>query len=168
MTDRRHHALGYGLAALIVAVDQLLKAWVVGPLALELVRHIDLLPIFDLTYVRNYGISLGLFQADSAAARWLLVALTGAIAAGVAAWIWRERVRGEVGALALVLGGAIGNILDRARLGYVVDYADLHFGAWRPFFIFNLADAAISIGVVILLLRAFLARGESKTETVNG
>ena len=167
MTTRRHHVLGYGLAALVVALDQLVKWWVTGPLELELVRQITILPTFNLTYLRNYGISLGLFQADSAAARWLLVALTAAIAAGVAVWIWRERVRGEVWALALVLGGAIGNIIDRARLGYVVDYADLHFGGWQPFYVFNLADAAISVGVAILLLRAFLMRGDTRTETTN-
>lgn len=167
MNERRHHTLGYGLAALIVAIDQGLKLWLTGPLELEQEGLIGLLPIFDLRYLRNYGISLGLFQANSDAARWLLVALTAVIAAGVAVWIWRERVRGEVWALALVLGGALGNIIDRARLGYVIDYADLHIGEWRPFFIFNLADAAITIGVVILLLRAFLVRGESKTETTN-
>ena len=166
-TARPHHALGYGLAALIVAVDQALKLWLTGPMELEQEGLIGLLPVFDLRYLRNYGISLGLFQADSDTARWLLVALTAIIAAGVAVWIWRERVRGEVLALALVLGGALGNIIDRTRLGYVIDYADLHFGEWRPFFIFNLADAAISIGVAILLLRAFLVRGESKTETTN-
>jgi signal peptidase II len=62
-----------------------------------------------------------------------------------------------------VLGGALGNILDRIRFGYVVDFADLHFGDFRPFFIFNVADAAISIGVAILILRAFIAwLGERK------
>ena len=60
----------------------------------------------------------------------------------------------------MVLGGALGNILDRVRFGYVVDFADLHFGDFRPFLVFNVADAAISIGVVILLLRAFLTRKE--------
>jgi signal peptidase II len=70
--------------------------------------------------------------------------------------MWREKMRGDVLALSLVLGGAFGNIADRVRYGYVVDYADLHFGAFRPFYIFNLADACISIGVMILLARAFL------------
>jgi signal peptidase II len=72
--------------------------------------------------------------------------------------MWREKLRGDVLALAMVLGGALGNIVDRVRYGYVVDYADLHFGTFRPFWIFNLADACISIGVVILLARAFLIR----------
>ncbi len=60
--------------------------------------------------------------------------------------------------LGLVLGGALGNILDRARFGYVVDFADLHFGDWRPFLVFNVADAAITVGVLVLLIRAFLTR----------
>ena len=64
----------------------------------------------------------------------------------------------------MVLGGALGNILDRVRLGYVVDFADLHFGEFRPFLVFNVADAAISIGVLILLLRAFLLRDNSSKD----
>ena len=62
----------------------------------------------------------------------------------------------------MVLGGALGNILDRVRHGYVVDFADLHFGEFRPFLIFNVGDAAISIGVAILLLRAFLVKERPK------
>src|SRR3546814_4732965 len=72
--------------------------------------------------------------------------------------MWREKARGDVLALGLVLGGALGNILDRVRFGYVVDFADFHIGEWRPFLIFNLADAAITIGVLILLARALLLR----------
>jgi signal peptidase II len=67
----------------------------------------------------------------------------------------------------MVLGGALGNILDRVRFGYVVDFADLHFGEFRPFLVFNVADAAISIGVVILLLRAFLMRNEAPKENIE-
>ena len=72
-----------------------------------------------------------------------------------------ERGPGSLGRVATAIGatgGAIGNILDRVLHGYVVDFADLHFGAWRPFLIFNVGDAAISIGVAILLLRAFVSR----------
>ena len=150
----------YLLAAIIFAADQLTKYWVLGPLALREVRQIYVLPIFNLTYTENHGISLGLLTASTDAARWMLVAFTAAIAIGVAIWIWREKSRAEQLILALVLGGALGNILDRSRLGYVVDFADLHFGEFRPFLIFNVGDAAISIGVAILLLRAFLMRNE--------
>ena len=61
----------------------------------------------------------------------------------------------------MILGGALGNIVDRVRFGYVVDFADLHFGTWRPFLVFNVADAAISIGVVILLVRALFVRDKA-------
>ena len=150
-------AISAYLAALAIFVaDQLTKWLVLGPLALREVGQVKLLPIFDLTYVENRGISLGLLTADGELGRWLLVAMTVAIAIGVAVWIAREDSRGDRMALSLVLGGALGNIVDRTRFGYVVDFADLHFGDFRPFLVFNVADAAISIGVVILLMRAFL------------
>src|SRR5687768_5979878 len=109
-------AQGYGLALAVFAVDQLVKWAMLGPLALREIGQIVLLPIFNLSYVENHGVSLGLFTASSDAQRWLLVALTAAIAAGVAVWIAREKNRWDVVALGLVLGGALGNILDRARL----------------------------------------------------
>src|ERR687894_1323196 len=152
--------LGYVVALLVFAADQLTKWIVTGPLELQTVRQIVLLPIFNLSWTENYGISLGLFNAESDTGRWILVAVTAAIATGVAIWIGREKQRGDQLALGMVLGGALGNILDRIRFGYVVDFADLHFGDFRPFLVFNVADAAISIGVVILLLRAFLTRKE--------
>jgi signal peptidase II len=78
----------------------------------------------------------------------------------------REKLLGEILGLSLILGGALGNIKDRYDLGYVVDYADLHFGAFRPFLIFNLADAAITVGVLIVLARAFFLRDKAdKPET---
>ena len=117
-----------------------------------------LLPIFNFTYTQNNGISLGLFNAQTDVGRWMLVAVTSAIAVGVAVWIGREKNRVDQAALGMVLGGALGNILDRTLHGYVVDFLDLHFGEFRPFLIFNVGDAAISIAVAILLLRAFLTR----------
>jgi signal peptidase II len=124
-------------------------------------RQLKLIPIFDLTRVHNYGISLGLArrQNDTHAGSWSrdrrhrrrrrLVDSQGGTA---------RRPAG----LAMILGGALGNIVDRVQFGYVVDFLDLHFGGWRPFYVFNVGDAAISIGVVILLLRAFLLRGTGR------
>jgi signal peptidase II len=160
-------SLGFLIAALVFAVDQFTKWLMVGPLQLESVGQIELLPIFNLTWTENNGISLGLLNASTETGRWLLVAMTAAIAIGVAVWIVREKQRGDLIALGMILGGALGNILDRVRFGYVVDFADLHFGAFRPFLIFNVADAAISIGVVILLLRAFLQSKERPEENVE-
>jgi signal peptidase II len=88
--------------------------------------------------------------------------MTSLIAIGVGYWITREDKKADQIALGMVFGGALGNILDRVRHGYVVDFADLHFGEFRPFYIFNVADAAISIGVAILLLRAFLVKDRPK------
>jgi signal peptidase II len=149
---------GIMLASFIFIADQAVKYAMIGPLQLQSRRQIHIIPQFNLTWAENRGVSMGFLEAGSDAQRWMLVALTAAIACVVAAWMWREKLRGEVLALAMILGGALGNIVDRVRYGYVVDYADLHFGSFRPFYIFNLADACITIGVLILLARAFLMR----------
>jgi signal peptidase II len=154
----RKGAIGFSIAAIVFVLEQITKWVVLGPLDLRNTQSVEVLPIFRLNYTENHGISLGLFQASSDAMRWVLVLVTAAIAVGVAWWIGREEKRWDQIALGMVLGGALGNILDRVRHGYVVDFADLHFGDFRPFFIFNVADAAISIGVAILLLRAFLVK----------
>jgi signal peptidase II len=159
--------IGFAVALLVFVLDQLTKWLMIGPLDLQAIGQIYLLPIFNLTWTENYGISLGLLNASTDTGRWLLVAMTGAIAAGVAFWLTREKNRGDQVALGMVLGGALGNILDRVRFGYVVDFADLHFGDFRPFLVFNVADAAISIGVAILLLRAFFTRKEQTEENIE-
>ena len=157
----RRYWLGFGVALLVFALDQLAKWIVTGPLGLNQIGdQLYLLPFFQFTYTQNPGISLGLLNATNPLGRWMLVGLTSAIAIGVAIWIGRENNRTDRIALGMILGGALGNILDRALHGYVTDFADLHFGDFRPFLIFNVGDAAISIGVVILLLRAFLTRKE--------
>lgn len=155
-----HRKLGLTVAAVIVLFDQLIKLFVSQTLQLASrgPAGIELLPFFNLTWTENRGVSMGFFYAETHLMRWLLVAMTMAIAGFVAWWMWREKQRDDAIALSLVLGGAIGNIIDRVRLGYVIDYADLHIGEWRPFLIFNLADAAITIGVLILLARALLLR----------
>ena len=155
-----HRPLGLTVAIVTLALDQLVKYTVTYPLALKsrLDEGIEILPIFRLRWLENRGVSMGFFHADTNVMRWLLVLMTVVIATFVAIWMWREKVRPDVAALGLVLGGAIGNIADRIRLGYVVDYADLHFGEFRPFLVFNVADAAITIGVLLLLVRALLMR----------
>jgi signal peptidase II len=162
-TTSTHRPFGFGIAAAIILLDQLAKWVVLNVFNLEAIRNIEIISIFDLTYVENRGISFGLFTAGSETGRWLLVGLTLIVSAGVAIWMWREKIRGDVLALALILGGAIGNIIDRARFGYVVDFADLHFGEFRPFLIFNIADACITIGVLLLVARSLLVREKAPT-----
>lgn len=167
-TPITHRPLGSTVALVTLVLDQLIKYAVAYPLALRsrAEEGIEIIPIFRLRWLENRGVSMGFLHADTNVMRWALVALTVAIAGFVAVWMWREKARQDVVALGLVLGGAVGNIIDRMRLGYVIDYADLHFGEWRPFLIFNLADAAITFGVLILLARALLLREKSaKTES---
>ncbi len=168
-----HRRLGLILAFAILIADQIVKYVVTGPLGVDdYGKSIELLPFFNLTYTRNYGVSMGFLHASTDVMRWGLVALTVGLSVGVVAWMWKEKRRADILGLGLVLGGALGNIVDRSRLGYVVDFADLHFGEIRPFLIFNVADAAITIGVLTLLVRALLMRdttGDAAkgTETVD-
>jgi len=156
-------AKGYVVAAAIFVVDQLVKLWIIAGIGLQAKGSINLLPVLSLTWVENRGVSMGLLQADGAKERWILTAVTALIAAGVAWWMRKETNRIDILALALVLGGALGNIVDRVRFGYVVDFVHVHVGEWS-FYVFNVADAAITIGVAILLLRAFFERKPAAAE----
>ena len=150
---------GFAIAAAIFILDQTVKAFVLGPMGLRVEGDTYyVMPIFSFTLVHNIGVSLGMLNATSDWQRWGLVALTGTISMIVAVWLWREKNHRDIIGLGLVLGGAGGNLLDRIRFGHVTDYADLHFGAFRPFLVFNIADAAISIGVLVLLARALFAK----------
>lgn len=154
----RNRIIGLAIAATIFVLDQAIKWLVDDRLQMRLGETIELVPFFDFTRTHNYGVSLGMFQADSMEMRWLLVAVTALIAFVVFVWMLREKALGDIVGLSLILGGALGNIVDRWQLGYVLDYADFHIGDFRPFLIFNLADAAITIGVIVILARSFLIR----------
>jgi signal peptidase II len=157
--------IGLISALSLFILDQLVKWLVIGPIGLTYEgAERDVLPFFTLRNVHNPGVSLGFLRASNATSTWLLVGMTGAIAVAVLVWMWRERNRQDQFALGMIAGGALGNILDRVRLGYVQDYADLHFGAWSPFLNFNLADAAITVGVLILLARALLVRDKPRAD----
>jgi len=166
--DRRRalRLTGYAVALLILIVDQASKWFIMGPMELPRRMLVTLTPFFDLRWVENYGVSMGFLVAGSNAERWMLVGMTGLIAAAIVVWIWREKARIDIYALGLVLGGAIGNIADRSRLGYVADFLDLHIGDWHPFLVFNVADAAITMGVLLLVARALLVR-EPKAPVEN-
>lgn len=166
MTLIRNRRIGLAIAAVIFVVDQLVK-WLIDARLHYEGDTIHLLPFFDLQRVHNEGVSLGLLSATSPEMRWGLVAMTALIALGVTVWMFREKLLGDIVGLALVLGGALGNIIDRTRFGYVLDYADLHFGEFRPFMVFNLADAAITIGVLIILARSFLSREKRDDQAAN-
>jgi len=163
----KNRLIGLFLAVALFAADQAYKGYILHGLQLDLGQSHYLLPIFQYTLTHNYGVSLGMFTANSQDARWALVGFTGLIAVVVTVWMLRERKLGDIVPLALILGGALGNIKDRYDLGYVVDFLDLHFGDFRPFLIFNLADAAITIGVLIILARSLLIREKAPNKPAD-
>ena len=147
--------LGLPVAAAIIAADQITK-WVVREALWDPLRRIEVTSFFNLVPAENRGISFGLFQSEGAG-MWLIVGLALAISAGLGVWMSRTRARWQACALGLVIGGAIGNIIDRVRLGWVIDFLDFHGGGYHwP--AFNLADAAISVGVVMLIVFGFLMK----------
>ena len=126
--------------------------------------QVEVLSFFDLTMVWNRGVSFGIGQSEGVM-RWLLVIMTTAIAIGFSVWLYRAARRFTGLALALVIGGAFGNVIDRVRFGAVVDFLDFS-GIFRPYFfnyVFNVADAAISVGAVLLFVDQFLMSRQEKT-----
>ena len=143
------------IAALVVALDQWTKG--LASNSLTLYRPVELTGWLNLTLAHNTGAAFSLLSDASGWQRWFFVAIAVVVGALVMAWLWRTARHEwpQALALSLVLGGAVGNVADRLRLGYVVDFIDVHAGGWHwP--AFNIADSAISVGVVVLLLDAFL------------
>ena len=151
----RTRALGAVAIVAVVALDRAVKAIVLADFDATASAPAPLTPFLDLALRWNRGISFSLFAQESATGRWLLLALTLAVTALIAVWLWRARTALVGFGLGLIIGGAIGNGYDRLVYGAVVDFLDLHaFG--RHFFVFNLADAAINLGVALLIFDALV------------
>jgi signal peptidase II len=154
-------AVGVVVALAVVLADQIVKAGVLSYSARSDVDSTHLTPFLDLALRWNRGISFSLFARDSALGQVALVALTLALTGLLIAWLFRSRSALPAIGLGLIIGGALGNAIDRVAHGAVVDYLDLHaFG--RHFFVFNVADAAINVGVALLILDLLLAPGTPK------
>lgn len=146
--------LAYGLAAVVLVVDQAVKAWILEGLDLPLRLSVDLVWPLRLTMVWNEGVSFGFLQARHDLARWGLTAFALFVSLALAAWARRADRRLLGVALGLIIGGAVGNAIDRARFGAVVDFIDVSALGFFPW-VFNVADAAITIGVLLMLLDSF-------------
>jgi signal peptidase II len=146
----RRLRLGLGVALAVVTLDQALKAWMLR-LVFDPPRVLEVTSFFNLAPAWNRGVSFGLLAHDSPWAPWLLSGLAAAIAVFLLRWLARAESPLIAAALGLVLGGAVGNAIDRVRFGAVVDFLDFHAFGWH-FWAFNLADSAITVGAVGLLL----------------
>lgn len=141
-------------SALIIAGDQVTKQLVVNSMALF--DRVELLPFLNLVYVHNTGAA---FSVMSSAAPWFFVALSVAVSLGILIWLRRHPHDQRLVAvsLTLILGGALGNAIDRATRGYVIDFVDVHAAGWHwP--AFNVADSAITIGAVLLVVDMWVNR----------
>ena len=148
MTPARR--LGIAIVLVVFLADQALKLWLLLGLRLAETGPFAVLPFMDIVLAWNRGISYGLFQQGTDIGRWALVVISIAAAIWLGRWMWREESRLSVVSLALIVGGALGNGLDRAVYGAVVDFVHLHWGSFS-WYIFNIADAAIVVGVAGLL-----------------
>jgi signal peptidase II len=148
----RQGGTAYLLALLVILLDQVVKAWVVGGLKLQEGDTVSIAGPLHFTRVANAGVSFGFLRANQDIARWALVAFSLIVAAMIVWWARRAHRGLQALGYGLIAGGAVGNAIDRARLGSVVDFIDVQ--RLLPFFpwVFNVADSAITIGVIALLL----------------
>ena len=151
------------LSLLAVVLDQASK-WAVDS-SMQLYQSIPLVPYFNLTYVRNTGAAFSFLSEAGGWQRWFFAGLAIVISIVIAVWLVRLKQHETLlaVALSLVLGGAIGNLIDRLAYGYVIDFLDVYYQTWHwP--AFNIADSAITLGVVLMLLESFGLVGSKQSE----
>ncbi len=156
-SDKR--LLGLVIAGAVILGDQLSKWWVVAKL-MQSPRAIEITPFFSLVMVWNKGVTFGMFDTASSWTRWGFTGLALAIVVALLLWLRKVERRWLAASIGLVIGGALGNVIDRVRYGAVADFLDFHIRGYHwP--AFNVADSAIMVGVALLLIDAWLGRKES-------
>ena len=150
------------LAALVVVADQAVKHWILEVLRLGEGQTVPVFGPLHLTGVWNRGVSFGFLQAQQGLVRWALAAFSIVVAAMLALWVRRTERPLFAVAVGLVMGGAVGNVIDRIRFGAVADFMDVS----RLYFpwVFNVADSAITIGICLLLLDMLRQDGRERAE----
>ena len=152
---------GLLVAAATLAADQANKLWLIDVYGIAARQPVRLAPVLDVVFAKNPGISYSLLSAHSPAARWALVAFTFAATLGIGVWLWRTTTRAVAAGLGLILGGALGNAIDRFAYGWVADFYYFHVGAFH-WYVFNLADVAIVLGVGLLLVDSFVLQRDER------
>lgn len=156
---------GLAIGVVVLVLDQLSKWWV-RDIVMDPPRDIPITPFFNLVYARNTGVSFSMFRADSLIGQWLLSGVALAIVAGLLVWMRRLDRGWPVAALGLIVGGAVGNVVDRLRLRFVFDFLDFYWNGYH-FAAFNLADSAITVGVAMLLIDGLFGRAEKAKKAPN-
>jgi len=168
VTPRR---LGFLIALVSLILDQANKLWLLFVYDIAARQPLHVTPFFDIVYARNPGISYSLLRANTDLGRWVLLASTFAATIFIAVWLWRAKTKIVAAGLGLIVGGALGNELDRLFLGAVSDFYYFHIGSFS-WYIFNVADCAIVLGVALLLYDAFIPgadkdrRGKAANEEI--
>jgi len=167
MHATRWHGFYLTAAALIFFADQITKAWVVREIPPGTARRI-IKGFLAFVYAENTGIAFGQLQSGGAAKQWILIALACVALFGVMLYFFRTAATHDriLGACALLAGGILGNLADRVRLGYVIDFILVYWGDWS-YPVFNIADASICTGAGLLILDAILS-GRKKESGVRG
>ncbi len=153
-------------ALVVLAADQASKWWVLEVLRLPELVSVPVLPVLNLTMVWNHGITFGLLTSQSAWAGFMLAAVALAVVGFLTVWLFRAERMVVAIALGAVAGGAIGNVIDRARFGAVVDFIHAHVMGWS-WYVFNVADAAIVCGVAVLVLDGMRHPGKPKQDPAH-
>ena len=151
------------LAAMVVVIDQITKQMAYQSLGGN--PSVDVLPVLKFALVLNQGAAFGFLNDAGGWQRFFFIALALLFSIVLLVWIWREmeRNRGLTIGLSLVLGGAVGNLIDRSMLGYVIDFIVLHFKGWY-FPAFNIADMAITFGAIILIVDSIFLSNKKSTD----
>jgi signal peptidase II len=162
---RSYRLLGLAAAIAVLGIDQATKLWLLFVFDIGRRGAVRIAPFFDLVLAWNVGISFGWFQNDSAVAQIVLTAIKAIAVIVLAIWMARSQTRIATLALGMIIGGAIGNAIDRLAYGAVVDFALFHVQIGEKnlnWYVFNLADAAIVAGVAALLYDSFLGSPAAK------
>ncbi len=156
---------GFALAGLVVVLDQLTK-WIIVFHVMNPPRLIEVTPFFNLVMGWNRGVSFGMFNNDAAATVWILSIVAIVIIGVLAVWLIRAHNRLLAVGLGLIIGGALGNLIDRLRFGAVADFLDFHaFGYHWP--AFNVADTAITLGAICLLVETLFLHDRRSTDSMG-
>jgi signal peptidase II len=159
-TPKANMRLTLSIALLTLVLDQASKLAIMD-FVMAPPRVIEVLPFFNLVLVFNKGVSFGVFGGDGSWQAWGLSIMAVVICIGLLVWQWRHPEGHKAAAVGLIVGGAIGNVIDRLRLGAVIDFLDLHAAGWHwP--AFNVADSAITLGVLLIIAVELLSKRPSQ------